>query len=145
MRQGLALAGAALLLCGCAAQVESPRVVDTRRRKMSRGLSQDQKLGMKALSDQGFTGQQIQEQMQIEKTEAEIDEIVKSVKATVDATLFGREGRSDLSSWNKAHREKGLWGEKGLPGSSASRSRGGGVSARNSARSGRKTPRTRMK
>ena len=73
-------------------------------------MATHQKLGMKALSDQGFTGQQIQEQMQIEKTEAEIDEIVKSVKATVDATLFGREGRSDLSSWNKDHREKGLWG-----------------------------------
>ena len=109
MKGRLALAGAALLLCGCAAQIESPRVVDKRRRQMGRGLSHDQKLGMKALSDQGLTAQQIQEQMQIEKTQDEIVEIVKSVKAA-DMTLFGREGRSDLSSWNKDHREKGLWG-----------------------------------
>ena len=92
MKGRLALAGAALLLCGCAAQIESPRVVDKRRRQMGRGLSHDQKLGMKALSDQGLTAQQIQEQMQIEKTQDEIVEIVKSVKAA-DMTLFGREGR----------------------------------------------------
>ena len=78
---------------------------------MARGLSLEQQMQMRSLSDQGLTGEQSQQQMQIPKTEMEINEIVKSVKKTVEATMVGREGRSDLSSWNKNHKQNALWGK----------------------------------
>lgn len=121
----------ALVLLGVAccahAQVESPRVRDRRHRELTRGMNEQQREQMRMLSEQGLTGEQISDQMTLEKSAKQMTELVKAVRTTFnEAAMIGREGRSELSSWNKNN--KNSW--------TTSRDNGGGGKPGGGARAG---------